>query len=252
MTGVPSRRVPIAYGIVVYALVSLTACSGGLRSSEPTIVSYVLRAPVIEASASTPSHIGATASPTQRAPSVRVLEPAAEPGLASDGIALITADSRLDRYAGSRWADELPRVVSALAVRTLRGSSLLGTISDDSAPFGADYLLRIDIEDFEARYSGAKANGTDAPTIQVRLQCTLARHDDHAVIASFTAQASEPANANRMTSIITAFDAAERAALTQLRQKTEAAIAAQAIAAKATLQVTPDQKADIPVASMKR
>jgi ABC-type uncharacterized transport system auxiliary subunit len=211
----PLRRVSLIFAAALAGAI-LPACGSGLRSGEPPIVSYLLRAPAAEAITTKPL-----------AYSLMVLVPITQPGLAQDGIALVTADSRLDRYAGSRWTDTLPRVVSALAVHTLRGSGAIATVSDDAAPFAADYLLRIDVTHFEARYAGARADSDAAPTVQLRFECAIARRSDRVVVSSFVAEASEAAASNRMAEVIAAFDRATQAALIQLRQHTLETLAGQ-------------------------
>ena len=207
------------------------ACSGGLRSGEPQIVAYVLRAPPPDLRVPPGTEPLARPASLRKSldASVMVLAPVVAPGLASDGIALITADSRLDHYAGSRWADELPRVVSALAVHTLRGSPALGTVSDSAAPFASDYVLRIDITNFEARYAGTRADAGEAPNVRVRLECAIARRNDHVVVASFIAEANEAATENRLGAVIATFDRAAQSALTQLRRQTLEVLATQAV-----------------------
>lgn len=206
---------------LLLALLPLVACSGGLHSKEPQIVSYVLSTPQDSDSGAAPA-----TSHAATGPAILVLEPVVAPGLASDGIALLTADGRLDRYASSRWADDLPRVVSDLVVHTLRAAPAIASVSDSAAPFAAGYVLRVDVTHFEARYPGTRADGAQAPKISVQFACTLARRDDRVVIANFTAAAEQNAGENRMASVIAAFDAATRAALVELRQKTLAALAA--------------------------
>lgn len=220
----PWRTAPL-----LLACAWLGACSGGLRSSEPAIVSYVLQAPRDVGVAADTAAAGSAAATAvaRKSPgyTLIVLEPIVAPGLASDGIALQTSDGRLDHYAGSRWADELPRVVADLAVHTLRASTAMESVSDSASPFSADYVLRIDVTHFEARYAGTQANGAEAPDVMVRFECTLARRDNRTVIASFVAAGGEVAAQNRMGSVVAAFDAATRAALIELRQKTLAALA---------------------------
>lgn len=218
-----STRHPVIAGIagtILLASSLLVACSSVLRSDTPVVVSYVLRAPATDGAV-------AAGPVKQLGYSLMVLPPIAQPGLAQDSIALITTDARMDRYAGSRWADTVPRVVSALAVRTLRGSGAIATVNDDSAPFAADYLLRIDVTNFEARYAGVRADAGEPPTVQVRFECAVARRNDRIVVASFVAQASEVAVSNRMAAVISAFDLATQSALGQLRDHTIEVLTAQ-------------------------
>ena len=195
---------------------TLSAC-GGLRSGEPPVATYVLRA--------APTEIARPPRPLDY--SITVLMPVARPGLAGDSIALLTSDHRIDRYAATRWADTLPRMVEALAVNSLRQSGVLSTVNESNTPFGADFLLRIDVTAFEARYAGARPDKESAPTVVVRLECSLARRADRVVVASFIAESSSAAAANRMSDVIAAFDRAAQASLLELRRQTLQAVVAQ-------------------------
>lgn len=214
------RTMSRAAAALLLAGAALLAGCSGLRSSEPVIVSYVLHTPYDTAA------VKAAAAPAGGGHSIMVLAPVVAPGLANDGIALQTSDGRLDRYAGSRWADELPRVVADLAVHTLRAAPAIASVSDSGAPFASSHVLRIDVTHFEARYAGTRADGNETPNVMVTLECTLARRDDRAVIATFTASGAQEAAQNRMGGVIAAFDAATRQALIELREKTLAALSA--------------------------
>ena len=202
----------------------LGGCGGGLRSRSAPIVAYVLHAPEAEGS----STDAAAKSGKPLVYALTVLTPIAQAGLADDGIALITSDSRLDRYAASRWPASVPKLVSALAVRTLRNSGLIANVSDDTALLAADYVLRIDVSNFEAHYRGERANGAEAPSVAVRFDCAVARRSDRTVIGSFVAQGTDTASNNRMGAVISAFDRASQAALRQMRHSTLEILAAQA------------------------
>jgi ABC-type uncharacterized transport system auxiliary subunit len=63
--------------------------------------------------------------------------------------------------------------------------------------------------------------------VYVVLDCTLGRHRDRELLASFTAQGSAVASEDRLTAVVAAFEAATAAAMAQLEQSTTGALAAQ-------------------------
>jgi ABC-type uncharacterized transport system auxiliary subunit len=76
---------------------------------------------------------------------------------------------------------------------------------------------------FEADYT----KGGSAPTVYVVLDCTLGRHRDRELLASFTAQGAAVASEDRLTAVVAAFEVATAAAMAQLEQSTAGALAAQ-------------------------
>jgi ABC-type uncharacterized transport system auxiliary subunit len=58
----------------------------------------------------------------------------------------------------------------------------------------------------------------------VALDCTLGRHRDRELLASFTAQGSAAAREDRLNSVVAAFEAATAAAMTELGRATSAAL----------------------------
>jgi len=164
----------------------LAACSGGLHSDTPATQVYVLRAathPRAEQHTSTSLHVG---------------RPIAAPGLNSDHILLVQSDHRMGYYVASRWPADLPSVVEALAVDTLRASGAWSTVQDSSSPFSSDYLLQIVIRRFEADYSVSAA----APEVHIVLDCTVGRRAGREVIDSFVAEGSAVAAANRLGDVV--------------------------------------------------
>ena len=110
--------------------------------------------------------------------------PDASPGLESERIALLRSEQRFDFYAASRWAAPAPDVIESVILDTLRATGSFRAVFDDTAPFAPRYGLRCTLRRFEADYT----KGGGAPTVFVTLDCTLGRHRDRALLASFTAQ----------------------------------------------------------------
>jgi ABC-type uncharacterized transport system auxiliary subunit len=59
-------------------------------------------------------------------------------------------------------------------------------------------------------------NGGGAPTTPAALDCTLGRHRDRALLASFTAQGSARASEDRLGAVVAAFESATVTAMNEL------------------------------------
>lgn len=200
--------------IVAMLPLVLSGCSGVFDSSIAAPQTYVLRLPPV-------------APPAEQSPgagSVLVQRPEAGPGLDSDRIVLLRSDRRFDLYAASRWAAPTPDVVASVVVDALRGTGAFSAVFDDSSPFAPRYDLRISIRRFEADYT----QGRGAPTVHVVLDCTLGRHRDRTLLASFTARGSANASEDRLAAIVAAFEGATSSALDELTRVATATAAADA------------------------
>jgi cholesterol transport system auxiliary component len=171
---------------------ALCACSGLLRSSAPPLQLYLLQTPRVQN------------APQAAVASLRISRPVAAPGLNTDRIALLRQGDRLDYYAGSRWSASLPEVISQQQLSVFQSDTAWSAVADDRSNFNADYLLQTSIERFAAEY----ATDSGAPTIRVDLHCLLIRRSDGALVGSFPVSESQPAQENRMASVVAAFSAA--------------------------------------------
>lgn len=199
-------------GFALSLPLALSGCGSLLDSKLAAPQTYVLRLP-----ASAPP----AAEPT--AGSVLVQRPEAGPGLESNRIALLRTERRFDFYAASLWAAPAPDVVESVVVDALRGTGTFSAVLDDVSPYAPQYDLRITLRRFEADYT----DGGGAPMVHVALDCTLGRHRDRVLLASFTAQGAARAGEDRLSSVVAAFEAATSAAMAELTRATTAALAAE-------------------------
>lgn len=198
---------------VVLAL-AVAGCSGLLRSNALPVQVYTLRA------GDASSHGGA--DPVQAVSvSLRVAHPLAGPGLNTSQIVLLQPDHRMNVYTASAWAADAPALVEALATQTLRASGAWRSVEDAESPFPSDYLLQISIRRFDADY----AAGSDTPpTVHVTLDCTLGAEDGRTILASFVADGSAVAAANKLSEVVAAFQQAADQALASLSQQASASV----------------------------
>jgi ABC-type uncharacterized transport system auxiliary subunit len=151
--------------------------------------------------------------------SVRVMHPAADPGLDSPRIVLLQSEHRMGFYARSHWSAAIPDLVEALAVETLRTSASWLSVEDSTSPFPSDYLLQITIRRFEADYGPSAAGPSAIPKVHVVLECLLGRGDGRDVIASYVAEGSATPAENRLADVVAAFQQASSTALQSLSQR---------------------------------
>jgi ABC-type uncharacterized transport system auxiliary subunit len=179
----------------------------------PAPQAYILRLPAGTASA--------PAAPV--AGSLLVQRPEAGPGLASEKIVLLRSGQRFDFYAASLWAAPAPDLVESVLVARLRETGMFSAVFDDSSPYAPAYNLRCGMRRFEADYT----TGGKAPTVHVALDCTLGRHRDRALLASFAAEGSAPAAEDRLSAVITGFEAATSTALAEMERQIASALGAE-------------------------
>jgi cholesterol transport system auxiliary component len=217
--------------VIASLVLTIAGCSGGLRSDDPPVQVYILRAAAspthaakeqaealdsARSAATTPGASAATTPP----PTLQVPRPQADPGLATDQIVLVQSDHRMDRFAGSSWPGALPDVVSTLAIDTLRASGSWAAVHDAPSPFSADYLLQINIRRFEADYT----HGSSKPMVYVTLDCTLARRAGRELLTSFAAEGTAEAEENRMSAVVAAFEKAANMALATVAERSAVSV----------------------------
>jgi cholesterol transport system auxiliary component len=207
-----TRSFRLIAGPFLLGVCLLQACSGVFDSTLPSPQSYVLRLPPATAPVTAPT-----------GGSILLQRPEAGPGLESERIALLRSDQRFDFYAASRWAAPAPDLVENVMIDALRATGAFTAVFDDSAPFAPRYSLRCALRRFEADYTAG--SGSQMPTVQVALDCTLGRHRDRELLATFTAQGSAPAREDRVNAVVAAFESATAAAMTELGRAVTTAVA---------------------------
>ena len=221
--------------------VCLAGCSGLFESKAKPEQIYYLRAPAPPtAGTNSPAGASAAAAAPAMSASLRVIRPAAGPGLDTSHIMLAQADRRMNFFSGSRWAAPAPEVIEALAVQTLRASGAWSSVEGSGGPFPGEYLLQMHVRRFEADYG----EGGGAPVVHVVFDCIVGRREGREVLATFTVSGTVAAAANRLGEVVLAFEQATGTALEALSQQTEQAV-------RADVQRSA-QNADKPLASINR
>ena len=212
------RGLPLRAGWLLAAILgcpALVGCTGLFHSDARPDQLYILRA--------TPTREPSPGQPVRA--SLRVARPTTNPGLESAQIILVQSDHRMGFYLASRWAAPTSDLIETLAVEKLRGSGSWQSVGDSSSSFPSDFVIHVMVRHFEADYTGGNA----APDVHVVLDCVIVKHQDREVVATFLAEGSATATANKLSAVVGAFETATNAAIdsmsTQALRSVRAALA---------------------------
>ena len=130
--------------------------------------------------------------------------PVAAAGLSSARVALKRNPLQLEYYARVAWTDTSPRMVQTLVVESFENSGEIVSVGREDAGLRSDYLLKLELREFQAEYTSTDA----APLVRVTINAKLVQMPERKIIASKTFENTTPATANSMSAIIQAFDQA--------------------------------------------
>jgi cholesterol transport system auxiliary component len=125
----------------------------------------------------------------------------------SGGDRILTATGASVSYvAAARWVAPASDLFDGALLRSLDGLSPAIRIVRPGDVSRPDFTLAVDVRRFEAVYLGA-----EAPEALVEANVRLIRRSDRMIVGEWPVAAREPADANRVTSIVAAFDRATAA-----------------------------------------
>ena len=185
--------------IMLLPAITLAAC-GALLGGGGTADLYEFGA--TEASQAAPSAAITTATST-----IRVAFPGATFPPAIDNRILTVHGTRASYIANSRWVASAPELFDAALVRSFERNAPELSISHSNQIQLSDFVLLVDVWRFEAQYVGGEKA---PPEILVNARVRLVRRSDRATIGEWSVGTNEAADANRVTSIVTAFDRATK------------------------------------------
>ena len=187
---------------VLVCVASLSACSTGslFDSDTPVPTNYVL-APAPAASETT------NAAPVD----ISVSRPDLAPGLDSDRIAVLRG-RLLDYYRGVRWGTRAIELIQTLVVDSLEDQKLFRSVTPEQARVAGDYVLDLQVRDFQAEY----ADRANRPVVHVALVGRLIRIIDRELVATVVSEARSEAEEERMSAVTAAFERASHQAILDL------------------------------------
>jgi len=193
-------------GMLAAMSVMLAACGGSLLESDlPVPTRYVIATPPPAANAGT-----SAAAQVDLA----IGRPDVAPGLDTDRIAVIRGHE-LDYYRGALWRGTVLDTVQSYLVTTLQDQKLFRSVAAEQARVGGEYLLDIEVRDFQAEYTGSAI-----PAARVSLIGRVIRIRDRRLIETITSTVTKQASENRLTAVASAFEAAMQQVSLELANKT--------------------------------
>lgn len=134
----------------------------------------------------------------------------------AQGDTILTSNGVETAYiAGARWISPAVVLFDEAVDRAFNAGGAARLVPrGETGSMGA--ILKLDVEVFEARYSGP-----GAPTATVRVRAVLARSFDRSVIGDQTFDAQAPASDNRMGAIVAAYNQATSNVIGQIVAWTE-------------------------------
>ena len=182
---------------------ALTGCGGILTSDQPPEHVYWLDA----------SNLQFGAPPTGDLPDI-VVTVRALPGLDTDRILVKEPGARLNHYAGARWPDNLPEVVTALVRLSLESSDRFNRVGSGSQTNLGEWTLDLELREFFAVITTA---GTP-PQIHVKLVGHVTCGSSDGTVSAAT---TAPAHEDKLSGIVAAFQSAVDKALVDLGAQLE-------------------------------
>ena len=182
---------------------TLSGCGGMLTSDQPPEHVYWLEA----------ASLRLGGAPTGDVPD-QIVAVDTVPGLDTDRILVNGPGARLNYYAGARWPDHLPEVLTATVRLSLESSGRFGRVSSGTQVTGSEWLLELELREFFAVVVAADSPPEVHVQLVGHLNCGVGG-------AAVSATARTPAEKNSLSRIVAAFQNATNDALINLGRQLE-------------------------------
>lgn len=183
--------------LLVSALTLLAACGAVSKASAPLDAYTLSPLPVSSAGRTSTRHL--------------VVElPTSSGALATDRILIKPNPLQAEYLPKGRWVDAAPVLLQTLLVASLQNSGGFRLVGRDGAGLTPDYVLLVEVNDFQAE---APATGAAETPVHVGLTLTMIREEDHQLIASRRFDQTALAASTDTLVLVGAFDVATRQVL---------------------------------------
>jgi cholesterol transport system auxiliary component len=178
---------------LIALLWALSACTGIIPGTGEPLKLYTL----------TPKSTYGAGLPTVEWQLV-VETPVAPAGINTNRIALSHSPITLDYFAGATWTDSAPAMVQTLLVESFENTGRIVAVGRESVGLRADYVLKIELREFQAEYASPEA----PPIVHIRVISKLVRMPMREIVASHMTEQKAQAAANTLDAVVAAFDEA--------------------------------------------
>jgi cholesterol transport system auxiliary component len=192
--------------LAAVVLAPLAACALADVAGGPAPSLYVLKAPAVD-----------DALQGGPVPAQLVVEDFTAPAaIDTTRIVFQPGENEIAYYAGARWSDRAPRMISTLLVETLSRTGKFPAVVGPGATARMDYALVGDIRAFAASRDASAGLGQGTTKVRVVFYVRLLRARDRSIVASreFSSEAAAPGSG--MANVVAAYDAALGAVLADI------------------------------------
>jgi cholesterol transport system auxiliary component len=179
---------PVRRCLTIAAALALAACSSLTGRKEPFTTYSPRYAPP-----------AATSNATPVAWQLAIDTPLASNALDSARMLVMPSPGALETYAGARWADTAPMLLRGLLIQAFQDSGRITGVGAVASGLHADYVLAVDLYDFETQYRDA------SPHAVIRLNAKLTDTSTNRIVASRAFEADAPVAGTRAADAAAAF-----------------------------------------------
>lgn len=184
--------------VFLLTLVFISGCGGLTQSNKPATSTWWLK----------PYQSNAPAKTGQ---GTRVsIELTVIPGLDTDRILTLSPDAELNHYAGARWADNAPELLTSIVGRSLQASGRFDVIPPHSASIPERCELQLEVQEFFVQADASGNGGEVLLMVHGRYSCASGESKP------IHQRVSIPVNENRISMIVGSFQRATDALMIEL------------------------------------
>jgi cholesterol transport system auxiliary component len=178
---------------IALTLVGLSACVTVLPETDPvTLYRLDAEVPPAQGSAAGPP-LYLLGTPTRFSAAA-----------ATDRIMTVT-DGEVAYLAGARWASPAPVLFDEALSRAFDSGAVETSLVGYDGAARARHVLRLEVREFVAFY---QAGAPAAPVVRLRVVASIVRRQDGSLISEQAFDVRTPAAANRVSTVVEAFDSA--------------------------------------------
>ncbi len=118
-------------------------------------------------------------------------------------IGLQRSSTSVEYYARASWSDRAPQMIQTLMIESFENTGRIIAVGRDSVALRADYILKTDLREFQAKYMGGPN-----PRVHVAIIARLIKMPRRAIIGTEKFETMIEARTDNMEAIVAAFDQA--------------------------------------------
>jgi cholesterol transport system auxiliary component len=126
---------------------------------------------------------------------------------------LTTTNGEVAYIADARWISPAVVLFDEAVQRAFSGDQGPARLVSRGEASKSDFVLKLDVRTFEAQYTHGSGA---APDVVVAVRAVMTRNSDRSLVGDHTFEARVPANDNRVSAIVPAYDAAVTQVLSDL------------------------------------